>query len=53
MSCTLSRMRHLEIKARLLLHIDDLAEAQDDRLLALVHHEDGGQADDDDRRPAR
>ena len=32
--------RRLEIDAGLGLHVDDLAEAQHDRLLALVDHED-------------
>ena len=44
MICTLSaskkRERHLEVDAGLGLDVDDLAEAQHDRLLALVDHEE-------------
>src|SRR5690606_35808316 len=34
--------RHLEVDARLRLHVDDFTKAKDDCLLALVHHENRG-----------
>ena len=47
--------RHLDAKAGLLLHIDDPAKAQHQRLLAFVDNEDRGHGDDahDDQRGDR
>ena len=40
----------LEVEARLGLDVLDLTEADDDRLLPLVHHEDGGVDEEEDDR---